>query len=47
MKTDDGAVSVPREMQFYEAWVREHLGAWASGSVGCFGKKRVYLASRS
>lgn len=28
MKTDDGAVSVPREMQFYEAWVREHLGAW-------------------
>lgn len=28
MKTDDGAVSVPREMQFYEAWVREHLTAW-------------------
>lgn len=24
----DGARALPRETQFYEAWIREHMGAW-------------------
>lgn len=28
MKMNDGAQSVPREVQFYEAWAREHLREW-------------------
>jgi site-specific DNA-methyltransferase (adenine-specific) len=28
MKSRDGASAVPREVQFYEAWAREHLREW-------------------
>lgn len=29
MTTRDGAMSVPREWQFYEAWLREHVREWS------------------
>ncbi len=28
MQSRDGTLSVPREVQFYEAWAREHLREW-------------------
>jgi len=28
MQARDGVMLVPREVQFYEAWAREHLRAW-------------------